>query len=213
MFILANVKLKTTINLGEVFSSSPIIYSLLLCLSMISIVIFLYSLLTLKKRELMPEEVVERLKSLIGNRKWNEALVYSQHKQSLFTAIVTAALKNKKRGFHALMEAMKDEGKRQTAPFWQRLSLLSDIVLIAPMLGLLGTVLGIFYAFYDVNRSIESIISVFDGLGIAIGTTVSGILVAVTALFIHVILKYRITKILNQVEEEALNISNLIDEQ
>ena len=64
-----------------------------------------------------------------------------------------------------MIEAMKSEGKRASVHFWQRIGLLNDIAIIAPMIGLLGTVLGMFYAFYDINRSIESISTLFDGLG------------------------------------------------
>ena len=95
--------------------------------------------------------------------------------------------------------------------FWQRLSLLNDIVIVAPMLGLLGTVIGMFYAFYDVNRSIESINSLFDGLGIAVGTTVVGLIVAIVAMILYTTLKYRIVKMLSHVENEALALSSLID--
>jgi biopolymer transport protein ExbB len=105
---------------------------------------------------------------------------------------------------------MKSEGKRAGAAFWQRLSLLNDIVVIAPMLGLLGTVIGMFYAFYDVNRSVESINALFDGLGIAVGTTVMGLIVAILAMMFHTTLKYRVVSALSLVENEALTLSALI---
>jgi biopolymer transport protein ExbB len=113
-------------------------------------------------------------------------------------------------GPQVMIDAMKSEGKRASTAFWQRLSLLNDIVIIAPMLGLLGTVIGMFYAFYDVNRSIESINALFDGLGIAVGTTVVGLVVAILAMIFHTTLKYRVVKTLSLVENEALNLSALI---
>ena len=109
-----------------------------------------------------------------------------------------------------MIDSMKSEGKRASTAFWQRLSLLNDIVVIAPMLGLLGTVIGMFYAFYDVNRSIESINALFDGLGIAVGTTVMGLFVAILAMIFHASLKYRVVKTLSLVENEALTLTALI---
>ena len=79
------------------------------------------------------------------------------------------------------------------------------------MVGLLGTVLGMFYAFYDINRSTDSIKNLFDGLGISIGTTVSGLIVAVIAMMLHSIGKYRLTRSLAQVEQEALDMARLVD--
>jgi biopolymer transport protein ExbB len=84
---------------------------------------------------------------------------------------------------------------------------------IAPMLGLLGTVLGMFYAFYDLNRSMESISALFDGLGISVGTTVGGLVVAILALMFHAITKYRLTRQLSVIENEAHSLANLIDTQ
>mgnify|MGYP002148684401 CR=1 FL=1 len=79
------------------------------------------------------------------------------------------------------------------------------------MLGLLGTVLGLFFAFYDNNRSAESIASIFDGLGVAIGTTVMGLIVAILGMILHTTLKYRIVNLLNSIENESLALVTLID--
>ncbi|MFA6502142.1 MAG: MotA/TolQ/ExbB proton channel family protein, partial [Parachlamydiales bacterium] len=101
--------------------------------------------------------------------------------------------------------------QRYTTKFWQKIGLLNEIVVIAPMLGLLGTVLGMFYAFYDVNRSIDSISALFDGLGIAVGTTVAGLIVAILSMIFHTILKYRLIKMLNSIENEAFSLCYLIN--
>jgi biopolymer transport protein ExbB len=110
-----------------------------------------------------------------------------------------------------MIDAMKSEGKRASATLWQRLSLLNDVVIIAPMLGLLGTVIGMFYAFYDVNRSIESINALFDGLGIAVGTTVVGLIVAILSMVFYTMLKYQLVKTISHVENEALVLLPLIE--
>jgi biopolymer transport protein ExbB len=110
-----------------------------------------------------------------------------------------------------MLETMKTEGKRATITFWQRLSLLNDIALIAPMVGLLGTVLGMFYAFYDLNRSMESFSILFDGLGISVGTTVAGMIVAILALMLQSIAKYRLVRVLVRIENEAQSFATLID--
>ena len=105
---------------------------------------------------------------------------------------------------------MQAEGRRCGMNLWQRISLLNDVAVIAPMLGLLGTVLGMFYAFYDNNQTPESIATIFDGLGIAIGTTVAGLIVAILAMVFHTTLKFRLVKLLNVIEDQALNLGNLI---
>ncbi len=81
------------------------------------------------------------------------------------------------------------------------------------MLGLLGTVLGMFYAFYDINRSIESISTLFDGLGVSVGTTVAGLSVAILALILHSTAKYRLVRTLAHIENEAQSLATLIDDR
>jgi biopolymer transport protein ExbB/TolQ len=70
-----------------------------------------------------------------------------------------------------------------------------------------------FYAFYDINRSIESISTLFDGLGVSVGTTVAGLIVAILALMLHSFAKYRLVKVLATVENEAQSLATLIDDR
>ena len=109
-----------------------------------------------------------------------------------------------------LSHSDEDRHFRMTISYWQKINLLNDIAIIAPMLGLLGTVLGMFYAFYDLNRSAESISALFDGLGISVGTTVGGLVVAILALMFHAITKYRLTRQLTYVEARAEALAHTI---
>jgi biopolymer transport protein ExbB len=81
--------------------------------------------------------------------------------------MILSGIHVRKHGLPVVVEAMKAEGKRASVRFWQKIGMLNDIAIIAPMLGLLGTVLGMFYAFYNINRSIESNSTLFDGLGVS----------------------------------------------
>lgn len=198
------------LDIKTVFSSAPIIYSLLSFMSVASMVIWIYSLITFRDKDIMPEKFVTELRSLLQKSQYDQALTFCSSKKNLIALLVKTGLTTREFGPQVMLDAMKSEGKRASTSFWQRLSLLNDIVIIAPMLGLLGTVIGMFYAFYDVNRSIESINALFDGLGIAVGTTVMGLVVAILAMIFHTTLKYRVVKSLSLAENEALNLSALI---
>jgi len=192
------------IDLKSVFSAAPVIYSLLLMMSVASMGIWLYSLITFREKDIMPPTFRNELKVLL------EAHSLCVSKENILSTLVKTGLTARNLGPQAMLDSMKSEGKRASTAFWQRLSLLNDVVIIAPMLGLLGTVIGMFYAFYDVNRSIESINALFDGLGIAVGTTVMGLIVAILAMIFHTTLKYRIVRTLSLVENEAFHLSSLI---
>lgn len=198
------------LDLKKVFVASPVIYSILLFLSVAAMGIWLYSLATFRPKDIMPEKFRSDLRNLLSQERYNDALEFCKNRKNILAGLVKTGLTTRKLGPQLMIDAMKSEGKRASTTFWQRLSLLNDIVIVAPMLGLLGTVIGMFYAFYDVNRSIESINALFDGLGIAVGTTVMGLIVAIAAMIFYTTLKHRIVKSLSLVENEALTLSTLI---
>jgi biopolymer transport protein ExbB len=198
------------LDLKTVFGSAPIIYSLLSFLSVASLGIWLYSLFTFRTRDIMPEKFRTDLRGLLVQEQYEQAFQLCEKKGNILSSLIKVGLTTRSFGPQVMIDAMKSEGKRASTAFWQRLSLLNDIVMVAPMLGLLGTVIGMFYAFYDVNRSIESINALFDGLGIAVGTTVMGLIVAIVAMIFHTTLKYRVVRTLSLVENEALTLGALI---
>ena len=199
------------LDLKKVFGSAPLIYSLLLFMSTSSVALWIYTLATFRSKEIMPAPFVSELKGRLDKNLYDGARQLCQENQNLLSSIVLAGLSARKHGAQVMIDAMKSEGKRASAAFWQRLSLLSDIAIVSPMLGLLGTVIGMFYAFYDVNRSIESINALFDGLGIAVGTTVVGLIVAILSMMFATTLKYRLVKNLSFVENEALALAARIE--
>jgi biopolymer transport protein ExbB len=199
------------LDLQKVFASSPLIYSLLLLLSVASFAIFLYSLASFRAKDAISRPFIDKLRIFLLKKEYASAEELCRTRPAVLSSIVAAGLMTRSLGPQVMVDAMKSEGKRVSTAFWQRLSLLNDIVIIAPMLGLLGTVLGMFYAFYDVNRSVESINALFDGLGVAVGTTVAGLIVAILSMIFHTLLKYRFVRLFSQTENEALSLSALIE--
>lgn len=204
------LKKTSFIDLKEVFYASPVIYSILFLMSVVAMMILLYNAFNFRPNHLINLKTIEDLKQHLYQEKYQEALLYCDKNNSLLTSMVSAGISARTHGPQYMFDSMKSEGRRATAEFWQKLSLLNDIAVIAPMLGLSGTVIGMFYAFYDINRSIDSIAALFDGLGIAVGTTVAGLIVSILAMLFHTILKYRMTKSLHFVESEVASLANLI---
>lgn len=203
--------LKSNLDLVKVFKGAPIIYSVLMLLSFLAFVIWLYSFFTLKLSDMMPSSFIHQIREQLTERRFDAALITCQQDPNFSSNVIACGIAARKHGPQVMMEAMQAEGKRCSNTLWQRISILNDIAVIAPMLGLLGTVLGMFYAFYDANRSQESFTTIFDGLGIAMGTTVLGLFVAIGAMIFYTTLKYRVVKLLNCIENEALSLGSLIE--
>jgi biopolymer transport protein ExbB/TolQ len=209
--VLPRQILTSSLNFKEIFLASPVIYTILILMSISSVVIWLYSLFTFRTKDIMPKQSIEDIRSHLIAKNYDDAAFYCQKKNTILTRMIASGINSRHYGTQLMFDSMKSEGKRATISIWQKLSILNDVVLIAPMLGLLGTVIGMFYGFYNINRSMDSIASLFDGLGIAVGTTVAGLIVAILAMIFYTTLKYRLTKILSLVENEAYDIGNLID--
>ena len=197
----------TTLEIKKVFGASPLIYGALFFLSILAMTIWVYSLTTFRPKELFPKEFISKLEKLLEEENFTDAKKLCIETSSPLASIVLVGIETKALGAQVMIDAMKTEGKRISTPFWQRLSLLNDIAILSPMLGLLGTVVGMFYAFYDVNRSVESINALFDGLGIAVGTTVLGLIVAIASMFFSTTLKYRFIKTFSLIETKSLALS------
>jgi biopolymer transport protein ExbB len=199
------------VDFKKIVGAAPVIYGLLSLMSIASMAIWFYSLTRFRSKDIMPAPFLKEIRSLLETGQYDSARLFCEKSPNLLSSLIGAGLASRKFGPQMMIDAMKSEGKRASSAFWQRLSLLNDVVIIAPMLGLLGTVIGMFYAFYDVNRSIESINSLFDGLGIAVGTTVAGLIVSILAMIFYTTLRYRVVKTLSLVENKALHFSALID--
>jgi biopolymer transport protein ExbB len=201
------------IDIQHAFAGSPIIYTILLGMSIFAFTVWLYSLLSLRKTGRVSLSFVQEVKNRLNSNNFDGALSLCTQQENLVSKMVATGINARRHGLSVMIENMKIEGKRASIHFWQRIGLLNDIAVIAPMIGLLGTVLGMFYAFYDINRSIESISTLFDGLGISVGTTVAGLAVAILALILHSLAKYQLVKVLTIVENEAQLLATVIDDR
>lgn len=202
---------KGTIDLFKVFQGAPVIYILLFGMSIASFSVWIYSLLTLRLSEMMPKEFLNHVRELLAEQRFEAALASCQQDDNFCSSIIASGIGARKHGSQVMRDAMHSEGRRSGSALWQRISLLNEIAVIAPMLGLLGTVIGLFFAFYDTTRSAESIATLFDGLGIAVGTTVAGLIVALISMIFYTSLKYKLVKLLNAIENETMSLINVIE--
>jgi biopolymer transport protein ExbB len=201
------------VDVKQAFAGSPIIYSFLFTMSVVALGIWLYSILSLRSSVRVSPSLIKNLQNKLNSNNFDEALSLCEERDDLFCKMIASGIHSRRHGLPVMIEAMKAAGKRASIACWQKIGLLNDIAIIAPMLGLLGTVLGMFYAFYDINRSIESISTLFDGLGISVGTTVAGLVVAIFALILHSTAKYRLVRALALIENQTQSVAMLIDDR
>ncbi len=100
----------------------------------------------------MPPESVNRIRELIGARQFNELLEFTERDPSFVSRALNPALKRAP-SFSAMKEAMETAVGEQTADRFRSIEYLNIIGNLGPLLGLLGTVLGMIQAFDAMNAA------------------------------------------------------------
>lgn len=209
--ILAQAAGDGMFDIVEVFKSCPIIYTILILMSIAATAVWLYSLATLRLSDMMPSDFLKKIRDFFAEQRYEAALSACEQENSFVAQIIAAGIASRQHGPQLMVDAMRSEARRASNSLWQRVSLLNEIAVVAPMLGLLGTVVGLFFAFYNSGRTSESIASIFDGLGIAVGTTVVGLVVSILAMIFYTTLKFRVVQLMSTIETESLALVNLVD--
>jgi len=128
------------------------IVCLILLLSVVSVFFIIEHFLTITRKRLMPESVLEELERLIvhGEIKQAANLCIQKENYSMATEVILAGLnryQSSEFGFAEYRSAVEEAGEDQTGKLYRRTEVLHVIAAIAPMLGLTGTVLGMIEAF------------------------------------------------------------------
>jgi biopolymer transport protein ExbB len=168
---------------------SGVVGLLIFVLSMVAVGFMVEHGLTIRKGVIMPDEVVEALDTLLEEGRVDEALELCRQPEnaSLFAHVVLAGLerfRSSEFGFAEYRAAVEEAGEDQTARLYRKTEVLGVIGAIAPMLGLLGTVIGMIKAF-NVIASTGGMArpdQLAGGISQALVTTLMGLIVAIPAM-------------------------------
>jgi biopolymer transport protein ExbB len=138
---------------------------------------------------IMPEQVLTDLEQLIAQNRIQEAIdyCYEPRNASLATDVVLAGLeryKSSEFGFAEYKSACEEAGEEGTARLYRKIDILNLIGVIAPMLGLLGTVQGMIEAFNVIASTggTAKPADLADSISKALVTTMEGLMVAIPAM-------------------------------
>jgi len=201
-FLIAAID--AAIDIKQVFAGAPLIYLVLASMSVTCAGLWIYSLLLLRKKQIYPPQTRRIIRQHLLDGNYPAALLECTKQRSIYTDLLQLSIESQSQNPKELREMLREEGERISRPLWQKAGFVNDIAIIAPMLGLLGTVVGMFYAFYNLNRSAMSLTTLFDGLGVSVGTTVAGLIVSLFAMALYISLKFRLIKSLTQVETDII---------
>ena len=155
------------------------------------------------------------LHRLIKEEKYGNALILAEKAPGPVAAIAAEALRHRGYPVTVVEEAVSLRGSQELERMNDNLHILELIGRIAPLLGLLGTVLGMVSAFRTVAASQGSIdpAVLADGIWEALITTVVGMCVAIPALIFHHFFEDRVKKTAFQMKHYGAEIVKLLGEK
>ncbi len=126
--------------------------------------------------------------------------------------VVRAALQNQHRSRELLKEAVEDTGRHVAHELERYLNLLGTIAAVSPLLGLLGTVIGIISAFSAITHTdIGDPKALSGGIGQALVSTAGGLIVAIPSLMGYRYLRGHVDGLVVEMEKTALGLIARID--
>jgi len=179
-----------------VTAGGPVGYVIML-LSVAAAALVIEHLLTIRASVLMPPQLAERTHELLKQGNVAQAEQQCKLQPSFLAYVLHAGLSEIDGGYNAVEKAMEDATAEQAARLFRKIEYLSVIGNIAPMLGLLGTVIGMIFAFQEVanTQGAARAADLAEGIYLALITTVEGLLVAIPSLAAFAVFRNRVDQL------------------
>ena len=186
-----------------------------MALGFVALVMTVYLFLTLTPKREVPPKLLDRVLKQIRAGDLRDAYELCQDRDELLANVVRAGLKMSGHDRYVIQDAMESEGERGATALWQRISYLNNIGVIAPLLGLLGTVWGMIQAFSSIATDSAQVkgLALAASVSKAMITTAGGLIVAIPALAVYYYLRGRVIKIVAQVEAQASEVVELLSQE
>ena len=172
-------------------------------LSVVAVAIIIYDFMMLNVNKLAPRRLFDELIRKLESRDFGAAqAICRKESNTIISKIVLSGLERRTPLDDSAREAMENTARAEITSLWQNINYLSDIVAVAPLLGLLGTVLGMIQAFHAVPLQSASVKTTLLAAGIskAMVTTASGLIVAIPVLMAYSYFRGRVQQITNLIE-------------
>jgi biopolymer transport protein ExbB len=181
-------------SLFQLIRKGGIVGFLIILLSIVALGLVIDYSITIRRSKIVPPKDIAVLKKLIQDRKFQELKSLDQEKASFFSQVVTAGLKEVDAGYETMIKAMEDTSEALSAGIARKIEHLNVIGNISPMMGLLGTVIGMLRCFNEIAQVTGAIEpkQLAGGIFEALVTTCMGLIVAIPALYFFAIFKNRV---------------------
>lgn len=187
------------------FKGGYVMPFILLC-SVIATIIIIERFIYFKRIRVDEDKMISRLKITLEKGHYDEALSICENNPSPITNLMKAGIEHRKYEQRVVKEAILDAANLEVPKLERFISALGTIASIAPLLGLLGTVLGNIDAFQILGNFTEAIGEpgmLANGISEALITTAAGLIVSIPALIFYNYLVNKVNHIILRLENKA----------
>ncbi len=183
-------------------------------LALLSIYIFVERFLVIRAASRYDDSFMKRIRDYIHEGEIESAQNLCKSSNTPYGRLIAKGISRIGRPMNDVLVAIENTGNLEVANLSKGLPWLATTAAGAPMLGFLGTVVGMVQAFYSIaNAGNAAQINTFaGGIYTALSTTVAGLIVGIVAMFAYNFLVARINKVMNHMEARTMEFMDLLNE-
>ena len=183
-------------------------------LAIVSVYIFFERLFAINHANRQDRSFMDRIKEYIHRGEVDQALKLCQDTNTPYSRMIEKGVSRIGRPMNDVLVAIENVGNMEVAKLEKGFTWLATTAAGAPMIGFLGTVIGMVQAFFQLasagNNSNVTILA--SGIYQALVTTVAGLIVGIIALFAYNFLTSRVNKVMNKLEGKTMEFMDLLNE-
>ena len=183
----------------------PLIFASVVALAIIGERFFALRESTVAPKNLLPEVQIWLAKGGI-----TKETIARLEEHSLLGQLFASALSNAKNSREITKEAIEETGRAVDHQLGKYLSTLGSIATVAPLLGLLGTVIGMVELFGAFTSTGHDVAQFARGISVALYNTAAGIVVAVPAMLTYRYFRAKVDSLLVNMEQQAIKLVEII---
>ncbi|MGM0666347.1 MAG: MotA/TolQ/ExbB proton channel family protein [Bacteroidota bacterium] len=205
---------QVTLSFGELVLKGGWVMIPIILLSLIAIYIFVERFYVITRAGHEDMNFMNRIKDYIYDSKIDAALALCKSNRSPASRMVEKGITRIGRPLNDVNTAIENVGKLEVYKLEKGLPTLATIAGAAPMIGFLGTVIGMIKAFYDMSNAGNNIdVSLLsNGIYTAMVTTVAGLIVGILAYFAYNILVSKVEKVIFRLEATSTEFMDILNE-
>jgi len=189
----------------------PMIWVILLA-SAVAVVVFIERVLHYHRAQINSMEFLNGVRNVLKRDNVVEAISICDATPGPVARLVKVAILNREKGREGVREALEEAGLTEVPPLEDKLNLIATIAQIAPLMGLLGTVLGFIQVFSSLQTktTIPTMHDLSGGVWQALICTAAGLAVAIPCYAAYNYLVSRVNAIVLDMERAATEITNIL---